>query len=332
MPAFGRKKKGEPDITDDFGGMGSEDESSGDESGEQSDDDAPIYKVQDEDGQVELAKPVRYQARRKTKIRLMSDIGSDEVGEIEPDTWISVTHTKELDGVTRLRFIRGWVGHTNSKGYNLFISEAEEDEGVSFLRCTKKDVDIRKEASLDSEVVGKLSKGDIFTPLETIKPAGKYKGKHSFKKMKLVRMHAGWVSTHLCEDNIVAKEVVGVKENLALKEEFIQDPERAVARAKAAEEAAKQAKIDAKQNQKKGKARAAEIKKEISALEAFQANLSSLLAAMPGCCEEECKAKLEACDAAATDQKKKLLREMSGKSTDPAAEEGVPPEPEPEAD
>ena len=316
-----RKKKDEPDITDEFGGMDSEEESSEGSGEEASDDDAPIYKVADEDGQVALEPPVKYQARRKAKIRIMSAMDSDEVGELNPDAWITVTHTKEVDGVVRLRFIRGWVGHKTTKGYNLFISEAEEDGGAQFMKLVKKEADIRKEADPASEVVGKLAKNDIFEVLEVASPADKYKGKHSYKKQQYVRMHQGWVSTHRCEDKLMAKEVVGVQEKTLLQEEYISDPAREAARAKKAEEDAKQAKIDAKKNQKLAKGKAAETKKEIAALEQFQTNLSALLAAMPECCEEDCKAKLEACGAAAAEQKKKLAKAISGK-----AEEGVPPE------
>ncbi len=325
MPKFGKKKKNEPDITDEFGGLGSEEESSDDGSGEESDDDAPVYKVQDEDGQVALEPPVRYQARKKAKIRLTSATDSDQVGEMEKDAWITVTHTKEVDGVVRLRFVRGWVGHKTSKGFNLFISEAEEDEGVQFMRLVKKEADIRKEAAPESEVVGKLTKNDIFQVLETVAPTDKYKGKHTYKKLAYIRMHEGWVSTHACEDKVMAKEVVGVQEKVLLENEQINDPERAAARAAKAEEAAKQAKLDAKKNQKGAKARAVQIKKELAALEQFQSSLSALLAGIPECCDEECKAKLEACGKAAADEKKKLGLELSGK-----AEEGVPPEPEPE--
>lgn len=327
MPKFSRKKKdNEPDITDEFGGVGSEEES-GDDSAPESDDDAPVYKVQDEDGQVALEPPVRYQARKKAKIRLMSSTESEQVGEIEKDTWITVTHTKEVDGVVRLRFIRGWVGHKTSKGFNIFISEADEDEGVQYMRLVKKEADIRKEADPESEVVGKLTKNDIFEVLETAAPTDKYKGKHAYKKQAYIRMHGGWVSTCRCEDKVLAKEVVGVQEKVLLEEELIQDPERDAARAAKAEEAAKQAKLDAKKNKKGGKTRAAEIKKEIAALEQFQASLSALLANIPESCDEECKAKLEACGEAAADEKKKLGMELSGK-----AEEGVPPEPEPESE
>ena len=322
MPKFGRKKKGgEPDITDEFGGLSAEEESDEEAEAEASDDDAPIYKVQDEDGQVALEPAIRYQARKTANIRLTSASDGEEVGKIEKDAWITVTHTKEVDGEVRLRFVRGWARHKTAKGYNVFISEAEEDAGVTFMKLAKKEADIRKEADPESEVVGKLSKNDIFQVLESVKPKEKYKGKHAYKKLKYVRMHEGWVSTHRCEDTLMAKEVIGVTEKRLLESEFIADPEREAARAKKAEADAKQAQLDAKKNQKLAKARGAEIKKEISAIEQFQGSLSALLANMPECCQEECKAKLEACGQAAADYQKKLAMEMSGK-----AEEGVPPE------
>ena len=329
MPKFGKKKKNEPDITDEFGGMSSGEEDDGSDGSDGSDDEGPIYKVADEDGQVALDPPVRYQARRKAKIRIMSALDSDEVGDVEKDTWITVTHTMEVDGILRLRFKLGWAGYKTAKGYNLFIREGEEDEGVQYYRLAKKEADIRKEPAADAEVVGKLSKNDIFQALEVAVPEDKYAGKHAYKKQRYVKMHEGWVSTHKCEDKLLAKEVVGVVEKTLLEEEFINDPALAEQRAKKAEEAEKQAKIDAKNAKKGGKARAAEAKKEMSAIMAFQKDLSALLASMPECCEEECKEKLEACGTKAAEEKKKLAAEMSGKSTDAQAEEGEPPEPEP---
>jgi len=330
MPKFGKKKKAdEPSITDEFGGLDSEEDDDSDGSGgDDSDDDAPIYKVADEDGQEVLDPPVKYQARKKAKIRIMSAMDSDEVGEIEKDAFIMVTHTMEVDGILRLRFARGWTSYKSTKGFNLLLSEVEE---LPHYKLTKKEGEIRKEADPESEVVGKLSKNDIFEVLEMIDPADKYGGKYAYKKQKYIRMHEGWVSTHRCEDKMMGKEKTGVTEKTNLEEDRIFDPEGDAKREAEAIAAAKQAKIDAKANKKGGKARVTEAKKELAAMEAFQKDLSALLASMPAGCEEECKAKLEACGKAAADEKKKLAKEIggSGKSTDATAEEGEPPEPEP---
>lgn len=331
MPKFGKKKKkNEPDVTDEFGGMSSEEDDSDGSDGSDDDDGAPIYKVADEDGQVVLETPMKYQARKKSKIRIMSAMDSAEVGELEKDAFIVVTHTLEVDGgILRLRFDRGWTSYKSTKGFNLLLSEKEE---LPHYKLTKKEADVRKDADPESEVVGKLSKNDIFEVLEMIDPEDKYGGKYAYKKQKYIRMHQGWVSTMKCEDKMMGKEKTGVVEKTLMEEDRIFDPEGDAKREAEAVAAAKQAKIDAKAGKKGGKTRITEAKKELAAMTQFQKDLSSLLANMPAGCEEECKAKLEACDKAAADEKKKLAVEIggSGKSTDEPAEEGEPPEPEPE--
>ena len=182
MPKFGKKKKGEPDITDEFGGLSSAEESddgSGSDGEDSEGDDAPIYKVADEDGQVALDPPVRYQARSKAKIRITSAVDSDEVGIIEKDEWITVTHTKDVNGQCRLRFIRGWTSYKSKSGYNLMLKEGEENS--HYKQLPGKEIDIRKEADPSSEVVGKVMKLSIFEALEVQTPEG-------FTNLQYVRM------------------------------------------------------------------------------------------------------------------------------------------------
>jgi hypothetical protein len=328
MPKFGKKKKkGGPDITDEFGGLSSEESGSENEAGDESDEEeAPIYNVADEDGQVVVDPPMKYQARKKAKIRLMSAMDSPEVGEILKDEFIMVTHTMEVDGILRLRFVRGWTSYKSTKGFNLLLSEKEE---IQHYKLTKKEGNVRKEADPESEVVGKLSKNDIFEVLEMLNPPDKYLGKHAYKKQKYIRMHQGWVSTHRCEGKTLGKEVVGVTEKTNLEEDSIFDPEGDAKREAEAIGAAKQAKIDEKEAKKGGKARIGEAKKEMAAVEQFQKDLSAIMAAMPEGCEEECKEKLEACGLAAAEEREKLAREIgaSGGSKDQVLEEGEPPEP-----
>ncbi len=305
MPKFGKKKKGEPDITDEFGGLSSAEESDASGSdGESEEDDAPIYKVADEDGQVALDPPVRYQARNKAKIRITSAVDSDEVGVLEKDEWITATHTMDVNGQCRLRFIRGWTSYKSKSGYNLMLKEGEENS--HYKQLPGKEIDIRKEADPASEVVGKMMKLSIIEALEVQTPEGS-------TNLQYVRMFEGWVSTHTVSDKMIGGVKKGVIETPNLAIETIYDPEGDARREREAIAAAKQAKIDEKKAKKDGKKNKkqglAATKTELAAVQAFEANISKVLASLPESLGEQ-KAHLEACKNSALEQAERLQKEV----------------------
>lgn len=305
MPKFGKKKKGEdPDITDEFGGLSSAEESESGSDAEDEDDDAPIYKVADEDEQVALDPPVRYQARSKAKIRITSAVDSDEVGVLEKDEWITATHTKDVNGQCRLRFNRGWTSYKSKSGYNLMLKEGEENS--HYRQLPGKEIDIRKEADPASEVVGKLMKLSIIEALEVQTPEGS-------TNLQYVRMSEGWVSTHTVTDKLVGGVKKGEIETPNLAIEKIYDPEGDARREKEAIAAAKQAKIDGKKAKKDGKKNKkqglAATKTELAAVAAFAASISKALDALPESLEGQ-KADLEACKKSALEQAERLQKDV----------------------
>lgn len=309
MP-LGRKKKNEPDITNDFGGMESEEDESGSDA-QSSDDDAPIYKVADEDGQVALDPPVRYQARSNAKIRIMSAVDSNEVGIIEPNQWITVTHTKDVNGQCRLRFVRGWTSYKSKSGYNLMLKEGEENPHYKLL--PDKEIDIRKEADPASEVVGKLSQLCIIEALEVLTPEDKAEGGFAYIDQRYVKISAGWVSTHAITDKLVGGSKKGIVETACLATERVYDPEGDARREKEAIAAAKQAKLDAKKAKKDGKRNKkqglAATKAELAEVQAFSANVEKTLATLPESLAER-KADLELCCKSASDQIERLQKDV----------------------
>ena len=71
---------------------------------------------------------------------------------------ITVSHTTQIDGNTRLRFKRGWSSLVGKNGNALFISQ--DDEATHFKVVADK-LEVRADAKDDSEVVGELKKNDI---------------------------------------------------------------------------------------------------------------------------------------------------------------------------
>ena len=340
MPSFGKKKKKDADLDSGFGDMESSEEESGSGSDEESsDDDAPIYKVEDEPGQEELDPPVKYQARKKAKIRLKSAVDSDEVGTIAVDQFIMVTHTMDVDGQLRLRFNKGWTSLKTAKGYQLMMTRGD----ATYYKTTKKDVKVRKEADPESEVVGTIDKGSIFEVLETQEPdpSSDFWAGHKPKKSKLVKMHEGWVITHAVEPKKLAGEIVGIDEKKQMDVEKFNDPEGDKKLAAEAAAAAKQAKVDAKAGKKADKAAAkkeaadlkamqAQLNTDIKSVAAFEKQLTSLLASMPELCVEGCAADIEKCKKTAAAKKKELSDKLKASGGSQDAEEGEPPEPEAE--
>jgi hypothetical protein len=318
-----KKKKDEPDLTDEFGGIESEEEDDSGEDGSGSDDDAPIYKVADEDDQVALDPPVKYQARTKAKIRITSAVDSDEVGIIEKNGFITATHTKDVNGQVRLRFNRGWTSYKSAKGYNLMMKEGEENPHYKQVpRPEGKEIDIRKEADPASEVVGKLQKLSIFEALEVKDPESPADEKFPTEKLKYVRLFAGWVSTHEVSDKMVGGVKKGITETACLVEEKVHDPEGDARREKETLDAAKQAKLaekqakkagkqEAKQEKKKGKQGLSATKTELASVQAFDANLAKALAALPATLEESMKADLQACKTTSAAQVERLQKEVA---------------------
>ena len=305
-----KKKKGEPDITDEFGGLSSEEEEE-EEVRAASDEDEPIYKVADEDGQVDLDPPVRYQARSKAKVRILSAVDSDEVGAIEKNEWILVTHTKDVNGQCRLRFNRGWTSYKSAKGYNLMLMEGEKNS--HYKQLPGKEIDIRKAADPASEVVGKVQKLSILEALEVTTPAEQYKGKFPYTGQQYVRMSEGWVSTHAVADKMVGGVLRGVVETPCLAVEAVHDPEGDARREREAVEAAKQAKLDeqqAKKDRKKNKKQGlVATKADLAATQAFEANLSKALESLPEFLGEQ-KTGLEECRKTALQQVERLQKEV----------------------
>ena len=307
-----KKKKDEPDITDEFGGLSSEEEEEEEEVRAASDEDEPIYKVADEDGQVALDPPVRYQARSKAKIRILSAVDSDEVGAIEKNDWILVTHTKDVNGQCRLRFNRGWTSYKSAKGYNLMLMEGEKN--THYKQLPGKEIDIRKSADPASEIVGKVQKLSILEALEVTTPAEQYKGKFPYTDQRYVRMSEGWVSTHEVADKMVGGVLRGIVETPCLAVEAVYDPEGDARREREAVEAAKQAKLaeqQAKKDKKKNKKQGlAATKADLAATQAFEANLSKALESLPAFLEEQ-KTSLEECRKTASQQIERLQKEVS---------------------
>ena len=320
MPKMGKKKKNEPDITNEFGfGSEEDDESSDEEGGSDDDDGAPIYKVVDEDGQEALVPPVRYQARSKAKIRITSAVDSDEVGVIEKNEFITVSHTKDVNGQLRLRFPRGWTSYKSAKGYNLMLKEGEEN--THYKQRPGKEIDIRKEMDPASEVVGKMQKLTIIEALEVKEPEDKHDGKYAYASLKYVKMHAGWISTHEVTEKMVGGVVKGIVETANVDIEGLHDPEGETKRAAEAVEAAKAAKIAEKEAKKLGKqeqkgakkgakAGLKETKAEYDTTKAFVDGLTKTIASLPPSLEETMKADLETCAATAKKELKRLETEM----------------------
>ena len=315
-----KKKNAEPDITDEFGFGSEEDEESSDEEEGSDEDDAPIYKVADEEDQVVLDAPVRYQARSKAKIRITSAVDSDEVGIIEKNEFITVTHTKDVNGQLRLRFPRGWTSYKSAKGYNLMLMENEEKS--HYKQVPGNEIDIRKEMDPASEVVGQLQKLCIFEALEVKEPEDKNDGKFAYTSLRYVKMFNGWVSTHVVTDKMVGGAKKGIVETEVLAAEGLHDPEGDKKRAAEAIEAAKAAKKAEKEGKKLGKQEAKGAKKgakaglketqaELTTTKAFADGLAKTLSMLPASLEESMKKEMEACVATANAEVKRLSKEVA---------------------
>ena len=168
-----------------------------------------------------LDAPVRYQARSKAKIRITSAVDSDEVGIIEKNEFITVTHTKDVNGQLRLRFPRGWTSYKSAKGYNLMLMENEEKS--HYKQVPGNEIDIRKEMDPASEVVGQLQKLCIFEALEVKEPEDKNDGKFTYTSLRYVKMFNGWVSTHVVTDKMVGGVKKGIVETEVLAVEGLHD-------------------------------------------------------------------------------------------------------------
>jgi hypothetical protein len=130
MPKFGKKKKDADDggmMTSDFD-FPSEDEESSEEEG------VPGLEILDEDGQEALEEPKRYMAAKKLKLRIRSELDSEEVGQLAKGDVILATHTKMQGDRVRVRCERGspllgkgtpsgWVSVLEGSGSVALIAE-----------------------------------------------------------------------------------------------------------------------------------------------------------------------------------------------------------------
>lgn len=68
--------------------------------------------------------PQRFMVASGTTVRLSSDLSSEELGKMKRGEVVTVTHTKEVNGITRLRCSKGWLTQINSSGFTLCIVRA----------------------------------------------------------------------------------------------------------------------------------------------------------------------------------------------------------------
>jgi hypothetical protein len=107
----------------------------------------PQLQIADEEGQEELEEPVRYMALKSAKLRMASDVESEEVGAVKKGDVVLVTHTKLIpvpEGSAEFTQPRvrlrceigsaiagvgrpaGWVSGNNPAGDLMFFSAEDE--------------------------------------------------------------------------------------------------------------------------------------------------------------------------------------------------------------
>ena len=86
----------------DFGDL--PDDNSDEEEAEEA---VPGLEIVDEEGQTVIETPIRYMALRKLKLRIRSELDSEEVGHLTKGDVVLATHTKMQGDRVRLRCERG---------------------------------------------------------------------------------------------------------------------------------------------------------------------------------------------------------------------------------
>ena len=113
----------------DFGDL--PDDNSDEEEAEEA---VPGLEIVDEEGQTVIETPIRYMALRKLKLRIRSELDSEEVGQLTRGDVILATHSQVQNGRTRLRCQRGhpipgkgresgWVSTHEASGSVALIAE-----------------------------------------------------------------------------------------------------------------------------------------------------------------------------------------------------------------
>ena len=105
-----------------------------DNSEEEAEEAVPGLEIVDEEGQTVIETPIRYMALRKLKLRIRSELDSEEVGQLTRGDVILATHSQVQNGRTRLRCQRGhpipgkgresgWVSTHEASGSVALIAE-----------------------------------------------------------------------------------------------------------------------------------------------------------------------------------------------------------------